>query len=196
MIDPTKEVRQTSPADESRITRDQFLQAIIFGLIFGLLLQKGGVAKYHVLMGALLLQDFTVFKVMLSAIVVGMIGLWPLWALGKIELKIKPTRVGAVTIGGVIFGAGFALNGYCPGTGAAALGQGNWDALFMIAGMIAGSYLYAAGSGFFKGTIERWGDRGKLLLPDLLGLNRAAAVLIFALALIGCLVALDRLVIR
>ena len=192
MIDPTKEVRQTNPADESRISRDQVLQAIIFGLLFGFLLQKGGVAKYHVLIGALLLQDFTVFKVMLSAIAVGMLGLFPLCALGKIQLKIKPTRLGAVTIGGLIFGAGFALNGYCPGTGAAALGQGNWDALFMIAGMVAGSYLYAETSDFLKNTIEKWGDRGKLLIPDLLGFNRSACIIVCAAILIVCLFALDR----
>ena len=196
MIDPTTEVPQTNPAEESGISRHQVLQAIIFGLLFGFLLQKGGVAKYHILVGSLLLQDFTVFKVMLTAMTVGMLGLFPLYWLGKIELKIKPTRIAAVTIGALVFGAGFALNGYCPGTGAAALGQGNWDALFMIAGMIAGSWLFAESSGFLKETIEKWGDRGKLLIPDLLGLNRKVAMLIIAGLLVAALVALERFTIR
>jgi len=196
MIDPTKEVRQSNPADESGISRGQVLQAILFGLIFGFLLQKGGVAKYHVLIGSLLLQDFTVFKVMIAAMLVGMIGLFPLAWMGKVKLHIKPTRYAAVIIGGLVFGAGFALNGYCPGTGAAALGQGNWDSLFMIAGMIAGSWLYAEFSETSKATLEKWGDRGKLLLPDLLGLNRKIAVVVFAGLLVGALLLLDRFTIR
>lgn len=196
MIDPTREVKQSNPADESKMPRHQILQAILFGVLFGFLLQKGGVAKYHVLIGSLLLQDFTVFKVMLTAMVVGMLGLFPLYWLGKIELRIKPTRYAAVIIGGLIFGAGFALNGYCPGTGAAALGQGNWDALFMIAGMVAGSWLYAEFSATSKETLEKWGDRGKLLIPDLLRLNRKVAVVVFAGLLIGALIVLDRFTIR
>jgi hypothetical protein len=77
MVDPTKEVKRGS-TDTERITRNQVLQAIVFGLIFGFLLQKGGVAKFHVLIGSLLLQDFTVFKVMGSAIIVAMLGIIPL----------------------------------------------------------------------------------------------------------------------
>lgn len=196
MIDPTKQVRQTNPADAEKMARPQVVLAIVFGLIFGFLLQKGGVAKYHVLIGSLLLQDFTVFKVMISAILVGMIGLFALQRQGKIELRIKPTRYGAVIIGGLIFGAGFALNGYCPGTGAAALGQGNLDALFMIAGTIAGSWLYAESSEFLKNTIEKWGDRGKLLVPGVLGINRGVAIVIAAVLLSGFLVVLEQFTTR
>lgn len=98
------------------------------------------VAKFNVLIGQLLLPDFTVAKIMLTAIIVGMIGVFTPHHFGKIELHIKPTRIGANLIGGLVFGAGFALLGYCPGTGAAALGQGSWDVLFGIAGLVAGSY--------------------------------------------------------
>lgn len=131
-----------------------------------------GVAKYHILVGVLLLQDFTVIKVMLTAIIVGMIGLAVLHRLGKLQLKIKPTRYGANVIGGLIFGAGFALSGYCPGTGAAALGQMSWDALFVIAGMVGGSFLFAELSGWLGRTVQQWGDRGRLQMPEALGLPR------------------------
>ena len=120
MIDPTKEVKKGREGNESGISRDKVLQAIVFGLIFGFLLQKGGVAKYHLLVGVLLLQDFTVIKMMASAIVVGMIGLFALHRAGKIEFKLKPTRYGPIIIGGLAFGAGFGFSGYCPGTAAAA----------------------------------------------------------------------------
>ena len=166
---------------------------ILFGLTFGFLLQKAGVAKYHVLMGVLLLQDATVIKVMLSAILVGMAGSFVLQRMGKVEPKIKPTRYGANIIGGLVFGAGFALSGYCPGTGAAALGQMNWDALFMIAGMIAGSYLFAEASEWLSKSVQRWGDRGKMTLSETLLLSRSAFLAGFIILLALGLVLLERL---
>lgn len=163
----------------------KFGLAALFGIIFGFLLQKAGVAKYHVLMGVLLLQDFTVIKVMISAIIAGMVGVFALRAVGKVELKIKSTRLGANIIGGLIFGFGFACSGYCPGTGAAALGQNNWDAIFMIAGMIAGSFVFAMVSGKLAQTVNQWGNRGELLLPDLFHFRTAPFVVVFGLLLIG-----------
>lgn len=157
--------------------------AIVFGLAFGFLLQKGGVAKYHILVGQLLLQDFTVIKVMLTAILVGMIGIFTLHRLGLVNLHIKPTRFAANIIGGLIFGAGFGLLGYCPGTAAAALGQGNGDALFGMAGLVLGSYLYALYSARLKAGIESWGDRGKLLLPELLRARRGVFLPVFGVLL-------------
>ena len=145
----------------------QLVLGLFFGVFFGFLLQKGGVAKYHVLLGVLLLEDFTVVKVMLSAIIVGTIGIFSLHALGLVKLHIKPTRYAANVLGGLLFGVGFALIGYCPGTGAAALGQGNWDAIAGVLGLMAGSYLFAESSGRLQETVMKWGDQGKLMLPEL-----------------------------
>lgn len=148
-------------------SKKQLLLGLVFGIVFGFLLQKGGVAKFEILIGALLLQDFTVIQVMLSAILVGMIGIFTMNRLGMVELQLKPTQYGANIIGGLIFGCGFALAAYCPGTGAAALGQGNYDAISVMAGMVAGSYVYALSSERLNRTVGRWGDRGELTLPDL-----------------------------
>ena len=166
--------------------------AIFFGLIFGFLLQKGGAAKYNVLMGVLLLEDFTVVKLMLSAIVVGMLGVFTLVALGKAKLNLKATKIGANVIGGLIFGVGFALLAYCPGTGAAALGQGNWDALFGIIGLLAGSYIYAELSATLERTVKKWGDYGKIILPDILHIPRMIAVPLVATLLVGVLLLLQK----
>ena len=168
----------------------QLLLGASFGVIFGFLLQKGGVAKYHVLLGVLLLEDFTVVKVMLTAIVVGCIGVFSLHAMGLVKLHIKPTRYAANIIGGLLFGIGFGLLGYCPGTGAAALGQGNWDAIAGVVGLMAGSYLFAECSGWLSKTVMKWGDRGKLMLPELVGMRLAAFLLIFLPVLIAVLVAM------
>lgn len=172
---------------------NQRLQGFVFGIAFGFLLQKGGVAQYDILLGALLLEDFTVFKVMLSAILVGMIGIFTLHRLGLVKLHPKPTKLGANIIGGLVFGVGFALSGYCPGTGAAAFGQGNYDALFAMFGLAGGSYLYAEVSGFMSRTVGKWGDRGKLMISDIVPAPRPV-VLAAATALLGVvLVLLDRM---
>lgn len=174
----------------------QLVLGLVFGLIFGFLLQKGGVAKYHILLGVLLLEDFTVVKVMLTAIIVGCIGIFSLQALGLVKLHVKPTRYAANIIGGLIFGIGFALIGYCPGTGAAALGQGNWDAIAGIAGLMLGSYLFAEASGWLDKTLLKVGDRGKLMLPEVVGVSLPVFLLIFLPLLIAALVAIDRFAAR
>jgi hypothetical protein len=197
MIDTVKTVKS---ATANRTPRDaaapKLIAGAIFGLVFGFLLQKGGVGKYNVLIGQLLLQDWTVVKVMLTAIVVGMIGVFTLRHFAKVNLHIKPTRIGANIIGGLLFGVGFALMGYCPGTAAVALGQGSWDALFGMAGLIAGSWMFAELSGWTKQTIEKWGDLGKVLLPDLLNVPRGVFVVCFAAALSALLVVLEQFTIR
>ena len=144
------------------------VQGLAFGLIFGFLLQKGGVAKYDILLGALLLTDATVVKVMLSAIIVGMVGIFSMYALGVVKLHVKPTRYAANIIGGLLFGVGFALFGYCPGTGGAALGQGNYDVIAGIVGLMAGSLLFAEVSHSLEKQFMKLGYRGNIMFPDLL----------------------------
>jgi uncharacterized protein len=183
-------------SESGSVSIAQLVRGGLFGVIFGFLLQKGGVAKYHVLIGALLLEDFTVMKVMLTAIIVGGAGIFGLHALDLVELRIKPTRYASNSIGGLLFGIGFGLLGYCPGTGAAALGQGNWDVIGGIVGLMAGSYLFAEFSGTFDRTINTWGARGRLTLPELLGMKRTTFLVIWLPVLTLVLVAMHRLTVR
>ena len=197
MIDPGKAVKESSVAEPPPVAPPKkIISALIFGLAFGFLLQKGGVGKYHILLGQLLLQDWTVVKIMMTAVVVGMVGIFALHHFAKVNLHIKPTKLGPNIIGGLVFGAGFALIGYCPGTGAAALGQGSWDALFGMAGLVAGSWLYAELSGTLKKTVEKWGDLGKLTLAEMLHIPRGACVVAMALVLTGALFLIERLTSR
>lgn len=167
----------------------QLVLGLLFGVVFGFLLQKGGVAKYEVLMGQFFLTDFTVIKVMLTAITVGMLGIFSLRALGLVELHVKPTRYAANIAGGLLFGVGLGLLGYCPGTGIAALGQGNYDAIAGILGLIVGSYIYAETSGYLGSTIQKIGNRGDIMLPDLLGMRLAVFLAVFVpLLVLGLLV--------
>lgn len=175
---------------EPRSPGRQLLLGLLFGVAFGFLLQKGGAAKFHVLIGVLLLEDWTVVKIMLTAIAVGMPGIYAMKALGLIELKLKPTRLASNVLGGLVFGAGFALAAYCPGTGAAALGQGNYDALAVIAGMIAGSWVFAETSAWTGRHFDPVGDRGKVTVPEVLGVSPRWFVPAAAVVLAGVLVAL------
>lgn len=170
----------------------QLVLGLVFGIVFGFLLQKGGVARYEVLMGQFFLTDFTVMKVMLTAIVVGMVGVFSLHALGLVKLHVKPTHYAANIVGGLVFGAGLGLLGYCPGTGAAALGQGNCDAIAGILGLMAGSYLYAETSGYLSSTIQKIGNRGGIMLPDLPGMRLTVFLAVFVPLLGLGLLLLDR----
>lgn len=169
----------------------KLVQALVFGAVFGFLLQKGGVAKFDILIGVLLLENFVVVQVMLSAIIVGMIGVYLLDRMGVVELQIKETVYGANIVGGLIFGIGFGLIAYCPGTNAAAVGQGNLDALVGILGMMAGSYLFALASKFTSGAVSTWGQRGKSTLADVFGLSRGVFIAIAAPLLVAVLVVLE-----
>jgi len=153
-------------------TRSSLVWGFVFGIIFGFLLQKGGVTKYDVILGQLLLEDFTVIKIMLSAVVTGMIGIHLMKSLGWIQLKPKTGSWGKNAIGGLIFGVGFAVLGYCPGTIAGAVGNGYLDALTGgLIGIIVGSGLFASLYPRLKDGILSKGDFGNLTLPRLLKVN-------------------------
>lgn len=144
---------------------------LITGLLFGFLLQKGRVLRYDKQLSALLLKDMTIIKFMLTSVIVAMVGTYLLVDLGLAKLSIKATILGANVIGGIIFGLGWGLLGYCPGTSAGALGEGRWDALWGIAGMLAGAAIYAEAFPAMKATVLTWGNLGKITLPQVLGVN-------------------------
>jgi uncharacterized membrane protein YedE/YeeE len=149
------------------------------GLAFGFLLQKGRVLRFDKQVGAMLLKDMTIFKFMLSAILVGMVGILVLSEMSVISLSHKPMNVGAILIGGALFGAGWAVMGFCPGTALGALGEGRWHAVFAIAGMITGAGLYAELYPFLKETVLAWQDFGKIGLPETLGIPAWSLALVF-----------------
>ncbi|MCG6158022.1 YeeE/YedE thiosulfate transporter family protein [Rubinisphaera margarita] len=148
-------------------------------------------AKFDILIGVLLLENFVVVKIMLTAIIVGMVGTYFMRKQGMIDLKINETRLGGNIIGGLIFGAGFALLAYCPGTNAAALGEGNLDAITGVAGLLLGSYLFALSSRFSGGSVSKWGSYGKLTLPEVVGMRQGVFIAIAVPVLVGILVALE-----
>jgi uncharacterized protein len=155
---------------------------LLTGIIFGALLQQGRVLRFEKQVGAMLLKDMTIVKFMLSAILVGMIGLHILADLDLIAFSIKGTRLGANIVGGLLFGAGWAFAGYCPGTSVGAVGEGRWHAIWVVLGMVAGAALYAEAYPALEKNLLAWGDLGQVTLPALTGIS--AWILIGALALL------------
>ena len=144
---------------------------LLTGIVFGFLLQKGRVLRYEKQLGALRLMDMTIMKFMLSAILVGMVGIYVMTDIGMDVLNLKSTVLGANIVGGLLFGIGWGLFGLCPGTAVGALGEGRWHALFGIVGMVVGASLYASLHPWMMETVLTWGDFGKITLPDLLGIH-------------------------
>ena len=154
---------------------------LITGILFGFFLQKGRVLRYDKQIGALLLQDMTIVKFMLSHIAVAMVGVYFLYDMGIVKLSLKPMIVGAVVIGGLIFGLGWGLLGYCPGTSLGALGEGRTDAIWGIAGMLVGAGIYAEAYPYLQKTVLTWGNYGKITIPQVLGVNHWIVIIPFVI---------------
>jgi len=133
----------------------ELLSGLMVGIGFGFLLRKGHVTRFNVIVGQLALKDFTVMKIILTAIAAGSVGMYALmtWFPGY-EFMIAPTTLLAAAVGGGIFGIGMAVMGYCPGTGVAALADGAHDMWFGVLGMITGAALYAQNYTWITGKLK------------------------------------------
>ncbi|HSQ73687.1 MAG TPA: DUF6691 family protein [Rubrivivax sp.] len=155
--------------------------ALLLGLGFGFALERAGFGSARKLTAVFYLWDMAVVKVMFTAIVTTMAGLFLLSAGGWMdlsELYIEPTSYPAQILGGLVFGAGFIVGGYCPGTSLSAAATGRKDAMLFILGMLAGVMAYAE----FTPGLEDWikaGSRGELTLPTLTGIGMGWWVLVF-----------------
>lgn len=146
------------------------LLALVFGFIFGVLLHRGRVANYNTIVNQFRLKDFTVLKIMFTAIVVGGVGVLVLHQLGFAKYEVKPAKMLGVTLGAALFGAGMVIYGYCPGTGIAAVATGSIHALVGVAGMLVGGVLYALSFTWVQSHILGVADYGKTRLPDVTGI--------------------------
>ncbi|NJO54429.1 MAG: YeeE/YedE family protein [Bacteroidales bacterium] len=160
--------------------------AVVFGFAFGWLLDRGRVTRYDTIINQFRFRDFTVLKVMLTAIIVGGVGVLALVDLGFAKMAVRDANMGGVLVGSALFGVGMVLYGYCPGTGVAAIATGSVHALVGAAGMLVGGMLYGFNYPWLKDTVLAWWNLGRVTLPDITGVP----ALVFFAALAALAVAL------
>ena len=140
------------------------------GIAFGAVLQLGGASSYKKIMGSLLLKDLDIIKLILMAIAVGTVGIYALDLVDMANMSIKPTYVVGIVLAGLIFGVGFAVAGYCPGTCVVASAEGKTDAMMTVLGGLAGALLYAVLYPSFSGLIGVT-NYGQITFASALGVN-------------------------
>ena len=146
------------------------LLGLIIGMAFGAIIQLGGASTYHKILGSLLLKDMDIIKLILMAIAVGTVGIYALDLVDMANMSIKPTYVVGIAIAGLIFGVGFAVAGYCPGTCIVASAEGKTDAIVTVLGGLAGALLYSIAYPAFRGLIEVT-NYGAVTVPSVFDIN-------------------------
>jgi uncharacterized membrane protein YedE/YeeE len=161
------------------------LMALVLGVFFGFFLERGGLGNPHKLTGVFYLTDFAVPKAMFTAILIAATGFFLLSDLKILDMSrvwIIPMYFWPQLLGGALFGLGYLVSGYCPGTAVAGVASGRLDALVTMLGIGAGALLFAAVfpliEGFYKTT-----DMGAVTLPQITGLNHwVLLALVFSFA--------------
>jgi uncharacterized membrane protein YedE/YeeE len=143
---------------------------LVIGMAFGAILQLGGASSYKKIMGSLLLKDMDIIKLILVAIAVGSVGIYALDLVDMANMSIKPTYVVGIIIAGLIFGVGFAVAGYCPGTCVVASAEGKTDAMVTVLGGLAGALLYAVLYPALSGLLGMT-NYGEVTLATAFGVN-------------------------
>ena len=168
--------------------------AVIIGFFFGFFLERAGFSSARKLTDQFYFRDFSVLKVMFTAIIVAMVGIAYLALIGSLDLSqlyIPPTFLWPQIAGGLLLGAGFIIGGYCPGTSVAAAAVGKVDALFFIGGIFIGIFLFGAGVPSFQ-DFNNSGSLGPLTLPMVFNTNTGIVVLCIVVIALGAFWAAER----
>ncbi|MFH1743950.1 MAG: YeeE/YedE thiosulfate transporter family protein [bacterium] len=164
-----------------------FLASLLIGIAFGVMLERAGFGSSRRLSGIFYFRDMAVLKVMFTAVITAMLGVSYAKAFGLVTMEnvyFLHTIYAAQILGGLVFGIGFVMSGWCPGTGAVGLASGKIDALVFLLGAIGGSILYNEAYPILA-TITR-GDRGIIFAYDSLGISEAGFAFFLTLIAIGC----------
>jgi len=157
--------------------------ALAVGLAFGFLLERAGLGSARKLSAQFQLTDFTVLRVMFTAIATASLGVFWLSRFGVLDLArvyVPETYLLPQLAGGVVFGAGFVIAGLCPGTACVSAATGRRDGMAVVGGLLLGILAY----GTAHLMVERFASstpRGTFTLPQLIGVSHGATLLILIL---------------
>ena len=154
------------------------------GCAFGAILYLGGASSYRKILGTLLLKDMAIIKLMMTAIGVGTLGIYLLDMGGLANMSIKPAYVWGVIAGGVIFGIGWAVSGYCPGTCVVGASEGKKDAIFTVVGAFTGAFLFSLAYPYLENLLIEPANFGKVTFETMLGIDGIWIALPFSAALL------------
>jgi hypothetical protein len=161
--------------------------AFVIGIGFGFFLERAGFSSARKLVSQFYLNDLAVFKVMFTAIVTAMLGVTYLGWMGVLDLSLvylTPTYLWPQIVGGLVLGVGFVIGGYCPGTSVVAAVVGRLDALAFVAGVLAGTVVFAEAFPLVRGFYAS-GDMGALTVPQALSLPWGVVVFGVVLMALG-----------
>ncbi|TVQ24722.1 MAG: YeeE/YedE family protein [Spirochaetaceae bacterium] len=165
---------------------------LITGVLFGVFLQQAEVLRFEKQVGAMRLRDMTIVKFMLTTIVVGSVGVYFLSDIGIAEFSPRGLSLGSQIIGGLLFGAGWAIIGYCPGTSIGSLAEGRGHTIWPILGMLLGSIVFVFLYPFVVNVINPIGNFGSISLHGLLGINHWFVIAVLAIGSIFLFRAFER----
>ena len=161
--------------------------AFAIGIGFGFFLERAGFGSARKLTSQFYLDDLAVFKVMFTAIVTAMLGIFYLSWLGIMDLSLVdlvPTHLGPQIVGGLVLGFGFVVGGYCPGTSLVAAVTGRIDGLVFVLGVMAGILGFGEAFPLLRRFYES-GNLGTLTLPQAFHLPYGLVVLLVVLMALG-----------
>lgn len=165
----------------------EMMLAAVIGFGFGFVLERAGFGRADNLAAIFYGRDFRVMRVMFTAIVTSMIGLYfldlvgilPIGTIGVLDTYLLPQFVG-----GLLLGAGFIIGGYCPGTSIVAAGSGKFDAMLFLGGLLAGSAIFTLGFETFK-PLQDATAMGRMLIHEYFNVSSAFVVFGVALFAVG-----------
>jgi rhodanese-related sulfurtransferase/uncharacterized membrane protein YedE/YeeE len=171
-------------------TNGAFFMALVIGTFFGVCLERAGFSSSRRLAGIFYFRDMAVLKVMFTALITAMLGLLVFTSIGWIDpgtqLFLMETYYGTHILGGLIFGVGFVMAGWCPGTAVVGLASGKWDALVFLVGGVFGSILFNELFPLIKGlyqwgqsSAQGFGQEGVAFIYDTLSMTKEGFALLF-----------------
>ncbi|MBL0060805.1 MAG: YeeE/YedE family protein [bacterium] len=161
--------------------------AFITGIGFGFFLERAGFGSGRKLAAQFYGYDLTVFKVMFTAIITAMLGLYYLSVIGYVDLSlvyVSPTYLMPQIAGGLLLGFGFVIGGYCPGTSCVAASTGRIDGIIYLAGIVVGILIFGESFSLVENFYNS-SAMGSITLPQVTGMSYGLIVFLVVLMALG-----------